>query len=239
MVPAGLNPLLIAVTGKKNGVADLLVAHGADVKSKDRGGNTALHIAAQLGDAWSHDPRGGPTAVRQADGGLRAAQGSADAVLQLGDLEEATRFTVFDVDCDADVILGYSWLQSHGLAFLYESQQVCLCAEAGCSSGRTVRLDLVRPSPTPIGTASVLWGPALRRLIRTAGLEVPAFPRPTLWTPPPPGGAAGAHAAMLAAAQEDWASGVLASLATGGAVLADASGTELALGFFAIPAESV
>ena len=131
-------------------------------------------LAAQLGADWSPSPRGGPASVRQADGALRATQGSVDARLQLGALDETTRFIVFGVDCDADLILGYSWLRAHGLAFLYESDQVCICAEAGCSSGLTVRLDLVRPSSAPVTSAFVLRGPALHRLIR----EVPMLPRP-------------------------------------------------------------
>ena len=45
-----MNPLLIAVTAKKPEVANLLVAAGASVATKDRTGNTPLHIAAQLGD---------------------------------------------------------------------------------------------------------------------------------------------------------------------------------------------
>ncbi len=52
-----------------------------------------------------------------------------------------TLSTVFDLDCDADVILGFPWLRSHGLAFVYEDSQVCFCAEAGCTSGRRVRMD--------------------------------------------------------------------------------------------------
>ena len=72
--------------------------------------------------------------MRQADGQARPTQGSVEVLLTLGALEEPTVFTVFDLDCDADVILGFSWLRSHGLTFVYEDSQVCLCAEAGCTS---------------------------------------------------------------------------------------------------------
>jgi hypothetical protein len=44
---------------------------------------------------------------------------------------EPTLFTVFDLDCDADVILGFPWQRSHGLVFVYEDSQVCFCTEAG------------------------------------------------------------------------------------------------------------
>ncbi len=59
-------------------------------------------------------------AVRQADGQARPTQGSVDVLLTLGALEEPTLFTVFDLNCDADVILGFPWLHSHGLAFVYD-----------------------------------------------------------------------------------------------------------------------
>jgi ankyrin repeat protein len=49
-LPGGMNPLLVAVTGKHAEVASLLVSKGASVASKDRTGNTPLLIAAQLGD---------------------------------------------------------------------------------------------------------------------------------------------------------------------------------------------
>ena len=46
--------------------------------------------------------------------------------------------------CDADLILSYDWLRAHNLAFLYDSSEVCLFAERGCTAGRRVRLDLTR-----------------------------------------------------------------------------------------------
>ena len=74
--------------------------------------------------------------VRQADGSSRATLGKVEAPLALGDMEEPTLFSVFDVDCDADVILGYDWLRAHDLTFLYDENQVCFCAERGCLSCR-------------------------------------------------------------------------------------------------------
>ena len=97
--------------------------------------------------------------MRQADGQARPTQGSVDVLLNLGALEEPTVFTVFDLDCDADVILGFPWLRSHGLAFVYEDSQVCFCEEAGCTSGRRVRMDLAQASATPAESSSVLRGP--------------------------------------------------------------------------------
>jgi hypothetical protein len=50
----------------------------------------------------------------------------------LGDLAKDTCYVEFDVDCDADLILGQDWLRAHDLAFLYASDAFCLCAERGC-----------------------------------------------------------------------------------------------------------
>jgi hypothetical protein len=100
-------------------------------------------LAAQLGPACRRPlPAGHPPSVRQADGSLRATGGAVAAQLVLGGLDEETAFVEFEVDCDADLILGYDWLRAHDLAFLYDSDEVCLCAERGCTSGRRVRLDL-------------------------------------------------------------------------------------------------
>ena len=87
--------------------------------------------------------------VRQADGSSRATQGTVEAPLALGDMEETTRFSVFDVDCDADVILGFDWLRAHDLTFLYDENQVCFCAERGGLSGRRIRADLILPGLLP------------------------------------------------------------------------------------------
>ena len=58
------------------------------------------------------------------------------AQLILGGLYEETFFAELDVDCDADLILGYDWLRAHDLrvAFLCDRDQACLCAESGCLS---------------------------------------------------------------------------------------------------------
>ena len=80
----------------------------------------------------------------------------------------------FDVDCDADIILGYDWLRAHDLNFLYESNAVCLCAECGCTSGRRVRLDLTLDAPA--SPATRLSPAEARTLLGTAGLgEVPTL----------------------------------------------------------------
>ncbi len=39
----------------------------------------------------------------------------------------------FDVACNADLILGHDWLREHCLAFLYDSDEVCFCAEHSCT----------------------------------------------------------------------------------------------------------
>ncbi len=75
---------------------------------------------------------------------------------------------------------------------------------------------------------------ALLRMIREAGLEVPTLPRPSLWTPTLPG--TPAFLAVVAAG-EDWASGVLASLAAGERVLRD--GTALFYGSFSLLTEDL
>ncbi len=141
----------------------------------------------QLVKAWTSADRCGPLAVRQADGQARPTKDSVEVLLTLGALEEPTLCTVFDLDCDADDILVFPWLRSHGLAFVYEYSQVCFCTEAGCTSGRRVRMDLAQASATPAESSSVLRGPALLQMIREAGLEVPTLPRPSLWTPLIPG----------------------------------------------------
>ena len=81
---------------------------------------------------------------------MRPAVGVVAAQLLLGGLDEDTTFIEFDVDCDADLILGYDWLRSHGLAFLYDTNEVCLCAERrlrSCTSGRRVLLELTLDCP--------------------------------------------------------------------------------------------
>ena len=53
----------------------------------------------------------------------------------------------FDVDCDADIILGYN----SDLNFLHDSDVVCLRAD-GCTLGRRVRLDLALDAPVSPAT---------------------------------------------------------------------------------------
>ncbi len=58
--------------------------------------------------------------MRQADDQVLPTQGSLEVGITLCVLAEPKLFTVFDLDCYADVILGFPWLRSlrsHGLAF--------------------------------------------------------------------------------------------------------------------------
>ena len=95
-----------------------------------------------------------------------------------------------DVDCDADLILGYDWLRSHGLGFLYGTNEVCICAERGCASGRRVRLDLTLDGPASPATRLSLA--EARAVLGAVGLG-PAcrLGRPSQWSSPTGGSAAG------------------------------------------------
>jgi hypothetical protein len=158
-----------------------------------------------------------------------AAGGRLDAADRRGggSPAEDNCFVEFDVDCDADLILGYDWLRAHDLAFLYASDAVCLCAKRGCTSDRRVRLDLV--SAAPASLALRLSQADATALLRDAGLEVPLLGRPSLWTPPG-GGRPAAVAALAAAAAAvmAWTEDTLAGLAEVGHTLTD--GTELLIG---------
>ena len=57
-------------------------------------------------------PAGHPLVVTQADRSSRPTGGA------LGGLDEETAFVENDVDCEADIILGYDWLRAHDLALL-------------------------------------------------------------------------------------------------------------------------
>ncbi len=83
-------------------------------------------------------------------------------------------------------------------------------------------MDLAQASATPEESSFVLRGPALLRMIREAGLEVPTHPRPSLRTPPLLGTSA---TLAVAVAGEDWTSGVLATLAAGEHVLREGTAT--------------
>ena len=74
------------------------------------------------------------------------------AQLVLGGLDEETAFVEFDVDCDADIILGYDWLRAHDLAFLYDANQACRCAERDCVSSWRVLLDLTLDQPARLAS---------------------------------------------------------------------------------------
>ncbi len=78
-------------------------------------------LAVQFPPAGRRPPAPGhPQSVRQADGSSRPAGGAVAAQLILGGLDEETVFVEFDVDCDADLILGYDWLRTRDLAFHYD-----------------------------------------------------------------------------------------------------------------------
>ena len=78
-------------------------------------------LSAQLPILCRRAPAAGyPTGARQADSSLCETGGAAMAQLLRGGLDEETAFKDFDVDCDADIILGYDWLCAHDLNVLYE-----------------------------------------------------------------------------------------------------------------------
>ena len=173
-----------------------------------------------------------PSSVLQADGSSRPTGGAVEARLVLGGLDEDTAFVEFDVDCDADLILGHDWLRAHDLAFLYDSDQACLCAERGCSSGRRVRLDLLLDQPA--APASRLSSADLRLLLGAVGLgSAPALGRPSQWTSP--SGRPAMAAALTAAAEAAWAADTVAGLADTGSTLVD--GTTLLTGSITFAAE--
>ncbi len=102
--------------------------------------------------------------------------------LVIGGLDSETAFVELDVDCNADLILIYDWLRSHYLIHHYSSNEVCLCTDRGCTSGRRVRLDLTLDVPTPPTTRPLRLSPApaeARAFLGAVGLgEVPTFDRP-------------------------------------------------------------
>ena len=190
-------------------------------------------LAAQLPPSCRRPPPADhPPSVRQADGSSRPAGGAIAAQLVLGGLDEETAFVEYDVDCDADLILGYEWLRSHGLAFLYDTNEVCICAERDCTSGRRVRLDLTLDGPASPATRLSLA--EARDLLGAVGLgPASTLGRPSQWSSPSGGSAAAAaiHEAVAAAGAAD----TLAGLAETGTTLAD--GTELFVGRIAFAAE--
>ena len=181
-----------------------------------------------------------PGAVRQANGTSRATQGTLRVDFLLGTLEEPTTFSVFDVGCGVDILLGFPWLRDHDLAFLYEDSQVSFCAAAGCPDPRRrVRLDVAHPFHGPASASALMSPRELRSLLGHAGLGAASLlDRPSLWRPPPAShGPAAAAAACEAAAQDAWAADTLAGLAEHGLTLED--GTEVGLGTISIAAEDL
>ncbi len=154
--------------------------------------------------------------------------------LVLGGRDEETAFLEFDVDCDAEIILGYDWLRAHDLAFLYDANQACLCAERGCVSGRRVRPDLTLDQPAP--QASPLSAADLHALLGSSCLcPVPlaTLGHPSHWSPATRRPALAAT--LTAAVEAAWAAYTLAGLADAGTTLAD--GTKLLVGSIAFAVE--
>jgi hypothetical protein len=120
--------------------------------------------------------------VRQADGTSRATQGILRVDLLLGTLEEPTTFSVFDVGCGVDILLGFPWLRDHDLALLYEDSQVSFCAAAGCPDPRRrVRLDVAHPFHGPASASALMSPRELRSLLGHAGLGAASLlDRPSL-----------------------------------------------------------
>ncbi len=162
--------------------------------------------------------------MRQANCSTLLAGGALVAQLVLGCLDEEIAFVEFDVDCYADIILGYDWLLAHDLAFIYDTDQACFCAERCCVSGLRVRLDLMLDRlVTP---ALPLSAADLRALLGSAGLgPVPTLGRPSHWAPATR--CLAMAATLTTAVEAAWAANTLTGLADAGATLADASGTEL------------
>ena len=87
------------------------------------------------------------------------------------------------MDCDADLILGYDWLRSHSLAFLYDTNEVCLCTEHGCTSGCRVCLELTLDGPATLATLLSLA--EAQTLLCAVGLgSAPSLGFPSQWVPP-------------------------------------------------------
>ena len=159
---------------------------------------------------------------------------------RVGALEEPTTFSVFDVACGVDILLGFPWLRDHNLTFLYEDSQVSFCAEAGCPDPRRrVRMDVAQPFHGPASASALLSPRELRGLLSRAGLGAASLlDRPSLWRPLPASrGPAAAAVAHAAAAQDAWAADMLAGLAEHGLTLED--GTEVGLGTISIAAEDL
>jgi hypothetical protein len=129
------------------------------------------------------------------------------------------------MDCNADIILGYDWLRAHDLAFIHEEDQVCLCAERGCASGRRVRLDLALAGPS--SSASRLTAMEARALRGAMGFgPVDIQGRPSRRCPP--AGRPSLVAALAAAAEAAWTTDTFAGLADAGTTLD--KGTDLFIG---------
>jgi len=148
----------------------------------------------------------------------------------LGSLDEPTSFTVFDVGCGADIILGYDWLKAHDLQFLYDERQISVCP-VGDPSGRRVRADLVGPGGAQsdsAAAASLMHPREVRRMLSSLGLDASApWSSPLLWRRPSVGAAGRAGLA-----DDLHAMACLSSLASADLTLPD--GTELFVGAFSL-----
>ena len=74
----------------------------------------------------------------------------------------------YDVDCDADIILGYDWPRAHDSAFLCHSDAVSGCSSSSALPTTTVN-KLIRPGFSALAApltalcsprAQFTWGPA-------------------------------------------------------------------------------
>jgi hypothetical protein len=133
------------------------------------------------------------------------------------------------VDCDADIILRYGWLRAHDLTFLYKKDQVCLCAERGCTraSGRSVHWHLDLTLAGSSSAASHLTAMEARALLDAADFGPVDVPRsPSRWCPPD--GRPSLVAALAAVAEAAWTRDTLAGLADAGTTLD--YGTDLFIG---------
>ena len=69
-----------------------------------------------------------------------------------------TLFTVYDIGCSVNALLGYKWLASHNLQVLYEEGKVSMCEKAGCPyPTRRVCLDVA--SAVPKASMAALMSP--------------------------------------------------------------------------------
>jgi hypothetical protein len=178
-------------------------------------------VAQLPGNCRRLRPRGHPSSFRQADSSCRPTGCAVEAWLVLGAvgcLDEETALVDFDVDCDADIILGYDCLQVHDFT------------ESSPSSTRRTRFACAPSVAAPLAAACASTSRSQGRRARAARLlgsagsgpvDVPG--RPSRWYPP--AGRPSFVAALAAAAHAAWTTDTLAGLSDAGTTLDD--GTDL------------